>query len=250
MSRFGKAVLGAVALIGVSASNAAADGFKAWTVCGGNSFNTCASVQLNVVGTSVTMSIRNLSGLYGTYGGTVFTAVGLFNVPESVDAIIPASGLVNSMTGPTRGADTPTAWSLSNDKQVGGGVWLDLAANNTGVQNGIASNCLPGDLPGGANQLFMTPTCGDAGVTNALLNGGWVVLQFNVTGTWDPATTELLVKGQNGPNGMSTECITGEGGNCSVVPEPISMLLLGTGLAGMGGAGFLRRRRRQNADVA
>lgn len=235
-------------LAAATAGPAAADGFKAWTVCGGNTFSTCASVQLNVVGTTVTLSVRNLSGLYGTYGGTVFTAIGLFNVPPGVDAIVPASGYVNSMSGPTRGSNTPTAWTLSNDKQVGGGVWLDLAGSINGVNNGIASNCLPGALPGGANQLYMTPTCGDAGVTNPRLNGGWVVLSFNITETWDPnaAATELLVKGQNGPDGMSTECITGR--NCEVVPEPFTMALLGGGLAGMGGIGLLRRRRRQAVE--
>jgi hypothetical protein len=246
MTKVGKGVFGAMALLGVSASPAVADGFKSWEVCGGNWFNTCAAVQLNVVGTNVTLSVRNLSGLYGTYGGTVFTAIGLFNVPTSVNAV----GGITGMTGPTRGSDSPVTWGLSNNAQVGGGIQLDLASNINGVNDGIASNCLPGDLPGGVNQLWMNPTCGDAGVTNSLLNGGWVVLNFNVSETWDPSTTELLVKGQNGPDGMSTECFTGEAGNCSVVPEPISMLLLGTGLAGMGGAGFLRRRRRHNGDVA
>jgi hypothetical protein len=149
-----------------------------------------------------------------------------------------------------RGSNTPSSWRIANNRQIGGGVQLDLVGQTpNGVNNGIASNCLPGALPGGKNTFWMNPTCGTTGVTNPTLNDGFVQFSFQVTATWDPNQgTELLVKGQNGPNGQSTQCITGPNGNCrppDVVPEPITMALLGSGLLGLGGAGFLKRRRGQ-----
>jgi hypothetical protein len=64
-----------------------------------------------------------------------------------------------------------------------------------------------------------------------------------------PADLELenwAVKWQD--IGSADNCPAGEG-ECSdwaVVPEPITMVLLGTGLAGVGGAAALRRRRRDH----
>lgn len=261
-------LFGLVALLTIGTASAAkADGFMSWNVCGGNTFMTCAAVQVNVVGTNVTMRVWNLAGTNGSYGGTVFTGVGLFNVPSGVSAVVNSGNTptyVTAMTGPTRGSDNPSAWLIKNNKQIGGGVQLDLVGTTpSGIGDGIASNCLLGALPGGTNQLWMNPTCGTNGVTNPTTNGGWVEFSFAVTQTWDPSQgTELLVKGQNGPNGQSTECITsGQQLNCypftpppppppppQVAPEPISMTLLGTGLLGIGGAG-LRRRRKKATEV-
>jgi hypothetical protein len=122
-----------------------------------------------------------------------------------------------------------------------------LSGGNSGtVNNGIASGCAtPSALPGGANQLWMNPCALPTGAADP----GYVVFSFDITGTWDLASTELFIKGQNGPNGASTECFTGNGTCNDVVPEPITMVLLGSGLAGVGGAGWFRRRRREGHEV-
>ncbi len=85
---------------------------------------------------------------------------------------------------------------------------------------------------------------------------GWVTFNFQVTGgSWDPNTSDIVLRGQNPQTGQRTECLTADSptgypANCfpaaSAVPEPVTMTLLATGLASMGGAGLFRRRRNRN----
>lgn len=240
-----RAVLAAAALM-VTAGAAEAQS-RSWTVCGGSAFNTCASVNLSVVGQNVTVQVWNLSGFFGTFANTVFTGVGFEGIGNNVNVL---SSPAPTMSGPVRPGDTPSVWALKNDKQIGGGVNLDIVSQGStnNVNNGIASACAnPAGLPNGSNELWMNPCSMPTGA-------GWVTINFTISGTWDVANTYILVKGQNGPGGQSTQCITGGANqNCfdvpnTPVPEPITMVLMGSGLLGMGGAGFLKRRREQQNE--
>ena len=88
------------------------------------------------------------------------------------------------------------------------------------------------------------------------IRSGWVTFNFQVTGgSWDPTTSDIVFRGENATTGQPVECWTaqtpnGLPANClpaaSAVPEPVTMTLLATGLASMGGAGLFRRRRNRN----
>jgi len=221
--------------------------------CGGDSFATCAAVMLDVTGTTVTLRVWNLSGntpgSYGTHtsASTVFNGIGLYNVPGYIDLV----GGVTT-TGPKKvGNSQPDNWIIANNKSIG--FLLDFAAipntnpgNTWGAfTNGITSGCLPTAQMVNTKQ-FVNP-CIDP-INGSLAD--WVTFQFQVNQTWDASNTYVMLRGKDINTYASTECWTGPGPNniqasCyTVTPEPMTMTLLATGLVGLGGVGYLRRRRR------
>ncbi|MBI1722497.1 MAG: PEP-CTERM sorting domain-containing protein [Gemmatimonadetes bacterium] len=182
----------------------------------------------------MTLRLWNLSGFYSTNPNTVFTAVGFQNVGSAMADV----GSL-TMSGPVRPGDSPSSWRIRNDVTAGGGVFLDLLTQtpdgnaNDGIASGCASNLPPG-------QYWQNP----CSLPSSINDPGYVQLNFTITGSWDLQNTIVNVHGNN--RGEETDCITGgELANCfgASVPEPVTMTLMLTGLAGMGGFGLIRRRR-------
>ena len=208
----------------------AASSAEAQAICGGNLFKTCASVSIsssNLGGGvwQIAMTVKNLSGTLGTYASTVFTAIGIWG--QSSFSYV--SGSLNS-TGSGN-------WGLGND-------------NNGSVQ-GLSGSGIGSKVIGvKANQ----------GINGGISAGQTANITFRINTSSAPDLTNWAIHGQGGPSGCSTKLVVDNGvGNqdwastsqCetppvepppTVTPEPASMILLGSGLAGI--AGVVRRRRR------
>ncbi len=204
--RFG----GAAALVALTASGAHALSFpyNNSNVCGGNRFQTCASlsVTFNATNNVATITITNK-------GPGVFTAFGFSSLPAGV-----------TYTG-------------TNNLAVPGRF-------EAGYQNEIQADGFGSTSPPGRT------------TTGLQVNeSGTFVLTFSRTLTaTELAALDFDIHSQAGPNNCSTKLEIAPNGSTSTtidpacaistVPEPVSMSLLATGLASMGGLGAFKRRRR------
>lgn len=205
-------VLAVAAAISLAAAAEARADFSFPSVCGGSLFSTCASVTLttDASGTFTTLDVTNLAG-----EGDVYKTVGLINVPADVTVTITSA---------------PTGYGTTIDSDI------NIAGYN--------------DWGSGANPPPTTEGLQDGE------SGQWVFTFSRALTQQEIDALGVGIHAISGPGNCSTQFGVLAGGavdnsapdpTCSetTVPEPISMTLLATGLAGMGGAGFVRRRNKK-----
>ena len=244
MTRHHGRTLALLALLGLPAAPAVAQqDVTGWSsfyfdnYCVSGAFPVCASVRVFAHENNLTLQVWNLEGPLASGGlGTphTLTSVGLYHAGTAWTGTVVG---FNSYYVTGGGATSLNSLWSQPASDIGTLAGIDVEASAGASGNDGIIGCTN---PGGGDKVA---TC--------LSFPGTPYVQFDFSLSTSFALNDLELRWhsqQAGPDAeRSLKCDTGGAGDypeCSVVPEPVTMALLATGLAGIGGAGFLRRRRR------
>ena len=239
--KFGRSALAGLLLAGAVAGKASAAtnwGGNGGPYCGGNTFSTCFSVNLSwttPVSSTNTLTVTLKLINNDATAGLKWFSVGLDNL----------TGLSSfTTTGPAGWSDPPP-----NDFSGGPFITPTASAVNNG---GEAASDFNGPT-GGTWTFALTMGSSLTGAQwDALLNAAGVGLHAGgLTINNTSCSTKVIVRdnlaagsayGTNRPDGSAPLCESGSPPT-EITPEPMSITLMATGLVGLAGAGFIKRRR-------
>lgn len=243
--KFGRSALAGLLLAGAVAGKASATswGGNGGPFCGGNTFSTCYSVNLSwttPVSSTNTLTVTLKLINNDATAGLKWFSVGLDNL---------SNGTVSLSSFTSTG---PAGWSDPPPNDFSGGPFTDPTANSQN-NGGEAASDFNG--PTGGTWTFALTMSGSltGAQWDALLNAAGVGLHAGGVTINDTNCSTKVVRrdnlapgagiyGQNGPDGSSPNCEAGSPPT-EITPEPMSITLMATGLVGLAGAGFIKRRR-------